>query len=244
MEKGNQEGIGRFSCCPPWPPSSSASSCPFLMGHFPVLLQVHHDEPDARSSGWRTISEPFRTACSVYAFWYHGAVRRSVSTLLVINVIAFCHRAGADPRSCEARTSSAPCSSCPTSSAASCWAISGRLSSTASSSQLRQPLRCSTQRYGFWGLIILMCWQQIGYMMIIYIAGLAVHPRAICSRPPRSTAPPAGRRSGKVTIPHDHAVHHHLHLPDADQRASSSLTRTSSLTGGEPAKALADDARR
>lgn len=26
--------------------------------------------------------------------------------------------------------------------------------------------------YGFWGLIILMCWQQIGYMMIIYIAGI------------------------------------------------------------------------
>ncbi len=27
-------------------------------------------------------------------------------------------------------------------------------------------------KYGFWGLIILVCWQQIGYMMIIYIAGL------------------------------------------------------------------------
>ena len=26
--------------------------------------------------------------------------------------------------------------------------------------------------YGFWGLMILMCWQQVGYMMIIYIAGL------------------------------------------------------------------------
>ena len=26
--------------------------------------------------------------------------------------------------------------------------------------------------YGFWGLIILMCWQQGGYMMIIYIAGI------------------------------------------------------------------------
>ena len=26
--------------------------------------------------------------------------------------------------------------------------------------------------YGFWGLIILVCWQQIGYFMIIYIAGL------------------------------------------------------------------------
>lgn len=26
--------------------------------------------------------------------------------------------------------------------------------------------------YGFWGLIVLMCWQQVGYMMIIYIAGI------------------------------------------------------------------------
>ena len=31
-------------------------------------------------------------------------------------------------------------------------------------------------RYGFWGLIILMCWQQVGYMMIIYIAGLQSVP--------------------------------------------------------------------
>ncbi len=28
------------------------------------------------------------------------------------------------------------------------------------------------EKYGFWGLIILLCWQQIGYMMIIYIAGI------------------------------------------------------------------------
>lgn len=30
----------------------------------------------------------------------------------------------------------------------------------------------STQWYAFWGMIIVVCWQQIGYMMIIYIAGL------------------------------------------------------------------------
>ena len=30
--------------------------------------------------------------------------------------------------------------------------------------------------YGFWGLVILMAWQQIGYMMIIYIAGLQAVP--------------------------------------------------------------------
>ena len=27
-------------------------------------------------------------------------------------------------------------------------------------------------KYGFWGLVILMNWQMIGYMMIIYIAGI------------------------------------------------------------------------
>ena len=30
--------------------------------------------------------------------------------------------------------------------------------------------------WGFWGLIIVICWQQIGYMMIIYIAGLQSVP--------------------------------------------------------------------
>ena len=30
----------------------------------------------------------------------------------------------------------------------------------------------SDSKYGFWGLIIMMCWQMIGYMMIIYIAGI------------------------------------------------------------------------
>ncbi len=31
-------------------------------------------------------------------------------------------------------------------------------------------------KLGFWGLVIVMCWQQIGYMMIIYIAGLQAIP--------------------------------------------------------------------
>ena len=30
----------------------------------------------------------------------------------------------------------------------------------------------STQWYAFWGLVIVVCWQQIGYMMIIYVAGI------------------------------------------------------------------------
>ena len=34
------------------------------------------------------------------------------------------------------------------------------------------PLLALSAKEGFWGLVILMGWQQIGYMMIIYIAGL------------------------------------------------------------------------
>jgi len=37
---------------------------------------------------------------------------------------------------------------------------------------LEKPLLALDPTAGFWGLIILMCWQQIGYMMIIYVAGL------------------------------------------------------------------------
>ena len=33
--------------------------------------------------------------------------------------------------------------------------------------------------YGFWGLIILMNWQMIGYMMVIYIAGIQNIPKEL-----------------------------------------------------------------
>lgn len=39
-------------------------------------------------------------------------------------------------------------------------------------SNLGKPLLALNSTAGYWGLIILMCWQQIGYMMIIYISGL------------------------------------------------------------------------
>ena len=43
-------------------------------------------------------------------------------------------------------------------------------------SLIGQPLIALNTTAGFWGLIVLMCWQQIGYMMIIYIAGLQSIP--------------------------------------------------------------------
>ena len=45
-------------------------------------------------------------------------------------------------------------------------------------SVVEQPLLALNATAGYWGLIILMCWQQIGYMMIIYIAGLQSIPNS------------------------------------------------------------------
>ena len=54
--------------------------------------------------------------------------------------------------------------------------------------------------YGFWGLIILMCWQQVGYMMIIYIAGFQSVPSDLYEA---AKIDGANRRQllTKVTIP-------------------------------------------
>lgn len=41
---------------------------------------------------------------------------------------------------------------------------------------LEKPLMKLYAPYGFVGLLVLMCWQQIGYLMIIYIAGLQAIP--------------------------------------------------------------------
>ena len=42
-----------------------------------------------------------------------------------------------------------------------------------------EPLLALNSTAGYWGLIILMCWQQVGYMMIIYIAGLQSVPESL-----------------------------------------------------------------
>ena len=54
--------------------------------------------------------------------------------------------------------------------------------------------------YGFWGLQILMSWQQIGYLMIIYIAGLQAVPEDILEAA-RIDGASAWQTLWKVTIP-------------------------------------------
>ena len=46
-------------------------------------------------------------------------------------------------------------------------------------SLVAEPLLALNSTAGYWGMIILMCWQQIGYMMIIYIAGIQNVPESL-----------------------------------------------------------------
>ena len=97
------------------------------------------------------------------------------------------------------------------------------------------PLLALNANYGFWGLIILMCWQQIGYMMIIDIAGLQNVPGDLLEAASIDGAT-SFQTLIKVKLP--------MVMPSIT--ICSFLTLTNSfklfdqnlaLTGGEPAKA-------
>ena len=61
---------------------------------------------------------------------------------------------------------------------------------------LQKPLLALDARYGFIGLVILMCWQQIGYMWPACRASPATS-----SKPPRSTVPTTGRSCSRSSSP-------------------------------------------
>ena len=58
----------------------------------------------------------------------------------------------------------------------------------------------SSAKYGFWGLVLLMNWQMIGYMMIIYIAGLQNVPMEL-TEAAKIDGASSWQRLTKVTIP-------------------------------------------
>ncbi len=92
--------------------------------------------------------------------------------------------------------------------------------------------------WGFWGLIILLCWQQIGYMMIIYIAGLQAVPEDMLE-----AAKIDGARGGqtlfKVIIPNvmpSITICTFLSLTNGFKLFDQNLA----LTGGQPFQILED----
>ena len=102
-------------------------------------------------------------------------------------------------------------------------------------SLLEKPLLSLNATYGFWGIIILMCWQQIGYMMIIYIAGLQNVPPDLIEAA-RIDGATSRQILFKIKIP--------MVMPSITICTFLTLTNSFklfdqnlSLTNGEPAKA-------
>ena len=99
---------------------------------------------------------------------------------------------------------------------------------------LQKPLLALDAKAGFIGLVILMCWQQIGYMMIIYIAGLQNVPLDLIEAAKIDGAN-AKQILFKIKIP--------MVMPSITICTFLTLTNSFklfdqnlSLTGGEPAK--------
>ncbi|MGN0161552.1 MAG: carbohydrate ABC transporter permease [Lachnospiraceae bacterium] len=85
---------------------------------------------------------------------------------------------------------------------------------------------------GFWGLVILICWQQIGYMMIIYIAGLQSVPADITEAAMIDGANRT-QRLFKITIPNmmpSFTICTFLTITNSFKLFDQNLA----LTGGEP----------
>ena len=93
-------------------------------------------------------------------------------------------------------------------------------------------------KYGFWGLIILMCWQQVGYMMIIYIAGLQAVPEDMLEAAKIDGAN-RWQTLWKVTIPNvmpSITICTFLTLTNSFKLFDQNLA----LTGGQPYTILSD----
>lgn len=86
--------------------------------------------------------------------------------------------------------------------------------------------------FGFWGLVILICWQQIGYMMIVYIAGLQAIPGDIMEAAVIDGAN-KWQRLFKITIPNmmpSITICTFLTITNSFKLFDQNLA----LTGGEP----------
>ena len=105
-------------------------------------------------------------------------------------------------------------------------------------SNLQKPLLALDAKAGFVGLVILMCWQQIGYMMIIYIAGLQAVPEDMLEAAKIDGAS-RWQTLWKVTIPNvmpSITICTFLSLTNGFKLFDQNLA----LTGGQPYNILPD----
>ena len=202
---------------------------PFIMGLYLSLCDFR-TVTDAKFVGFSNFAKAFQDAEFLHAFLFTSAF--TVVTVILINVIAFAVA--------MVLTQNVPGTNIFRTTFFMPNLIGGivlgyiwQLIFNGILSHYDLALKISA-KYGFWGLVIVLCWQQIGYMMIIYIAGLQSIPGDLILASDIVCAS-AWQRLWNVTIPNmmpSITICTFLTLTNGFKLFDQNL----SLTAGEPMK--------
>lgn len=141
---------------------------PFIMGIWLSFCKFT-TVTDAKFVGFSNYIEALKDTAFRHSFWY--TVLFAIASLLIINIIAFA-LAMALTKEMHGTNVFRTVFFMPNLIGGIVLGYIWQILINCILSLASKPLLALNSSAGYWGLIILMCWQQIGYMMIIYIAGL------------------------------------------------------------------------
>ncbi len=202
---------------------------PFLMGLWLSLCEFT-TVTDAEFVGFKNFARAFSDTVFQHSFWYTALF--AIVSLAVINVIAFAI-AMALTKKIRGTNIFRTVFFMPNLIGGIVLGYIWQLIFNGVLAKFNTALQLS-EKYGFWGLVILVAWQQIGYMMIIYIAGLQSIPGEVMEAAEIDGAS-GWQRLWRVTIP--------MMMPSITICTFLSITngfklfdQNLSLTAGEPSK--------
>ncbi len=147
---------------------------PFAMGIWLSFCEFT-TVTDAKFVGFSNYVKVFKDTVFLHSFWYTALF--AVVSLIVINVIAFL-LAMALTRKMRGTNVFRTIFFMPNLIGGIVLGYIWQLIFDGILQQYNTALKLN-EWFGFWGLVILVAWQQIGYMMIIYIAGLQAIPDSV-----------------------------------------------------------------
>ena len=140
---------------------------PFIMGIWLSFCKFT-TVTDAKFVGFSNYIEALKDTAFRHSFWY--TVLFAIASLLIINIIAFA-LAMALTKEMHGTNVFRTIFFMPNLIGGIVLGYVWQLLLNGILAHFQKTLTYSS-KYGFWGLVILMLWQQIGYMMIIYISGI------------------------------------------------------------------------
>ena len=140
---------------------------PFIMGIWLSFCKFT-TVTDAKFVGFSNYIEALKDTAFRHSFWY--TVLFAIASLLIINIIAFA-LAMALTKEMHGTNIFRTVFFMPNLIGGIVLGYVWQLLLNGILAHFQKTLTYSS-KYGFWGLVILMLWQQVGYMMIIYISGI------------------------------------------------------------------------